>query len=102
MKRIVAFSVLLVIFFGCVTDNTELINVRKERDELAVQVNADAALIQVLRDSVTMLSFPADQHLTKINKLVSSKELYGGYARDFSSYGSFPRIERGSIYACVY
>ncbi len=74
MKRILAFSVLLIILLGCGADQTELNSLRKERDELAAKVNADAALIQALRDSVTMLSFSADQRLTKINSLVSSSE----------------------------
>lgn len=74
MKRVLAFSVLLIILLGCGADQTELNSLRKERDELAAKVNADAALIQALRDSVTMLSFPADQRLTKINSLVSSSE----------------------------
>lgn len=72
MKRFFAYSVLLVILFGCGVDQTELNNLRKERDELAAQVNADAAAIRALRDSVTMLSYPADQRLNKINSLVSS------------------------------
>lgn len=74
MKRVLAFSVLLIILLGCRADQTELNSLRKERDELAAKVNADAAVIQALRDSVTMLSFPADQRLTKINSLVSSGE----------------------------
>lgn len=74
MKRVLAFSVLLIILLGCGADQTELNSLRKERDELAAKVNADAAVIQALRDSVTMLSFPADQRLTKINSLVSSGE----------------------------
>lgn len=72
MKRIFALSAFLVILFGCGVDQTELNNLRKERDELAAQVNADAVVIQALRDSVTMLAFPADQRLSKINSLVSS------------------------------
>lgn len=74
MKRVLAFSVLLIILLGCGADQTELNSLRKERDELAAKVNADAAVIQALRDSVTMLSFPVDQRLTKINSLVSSGE----------------------------
>lgn len=74
MKRIFAYSTLLVFLFGCGADQTELNNLRKERDELAAKVNADAAVIRALRDSVTMLAFPADQRLTKINSLVTSGE----------------------------
>lgn len=72
MKRVLTYSLLLIVLFGCGTDQTELNNLRKERDELAAQVKANATVIQTLRDSVTMLAFPADQRLTKINSLVSS------------------------------
>ena len=72
MKRIISYSVLLVILCACGADQAELNQLKKERDELAAQVNADAAVIQALRDSVTMLSYPADQRLNKINSLVSS------------------------------
>lgn len=74
MKRIIAYSFLLVVLFGCGANQTELNNLLKERDELIARVNADAAVIQALRDSVTVLSYPADQRLTKINSLVSSGE----------------------------
>ena len=83
MKRFLAYSFLLVVLFGCGADQTELNNLRKERDELTARVNADAAVIQALRDSVTMLSFPADQRLTKINSLVSSGE-YTAAKREIS------------------
>ena len=72
MKRIIALFFFLVVLFGCGANQSELNNLRKERDELSAQVNANVALIQALRDSVRMLSFPADQRLTKINGLVSS------------------------------
>lgn len=72
MKRVLTYSLLLIVLFGCGADQTELNNLRKERDELAAQVKANATVIQALRDSVTMLAFPADQRLTKINSLVSS------------------------------
>lgn len=71
MKRVLTYSLLLIVLFGCGADQTELNNLRKERDELAAQVKANATVIQALRDSVTMLAFPADQRLTKINSLVS-------------------------------
>lgn len=72
MKRVLTYSLLLIVLFGCGADQTELNNLRKERDELAAQVKANATVIQALRDSVTMPAFPADQRLTKINSLVSS------------------------------
>lgn len=74
MKRIIAYFFLLVVLFGCGANQTELNNLRKECDELTARVNADAAVILALRDSVTMLSYPADQRLTKINSLTSSGE----------------------------
>lgn len=57
---------------GCENNQAELAQLQKEKEQLTSQVNADAAIIKTLRDSITMLSFPADQRLLKINSLVSS------------------------------
>lgn len=72
MKRLFLLSFFIPIIFGCGVDQSEFNKVKKERDELAAQVSANNATIQALRDSVTMLAFPADQRLNKINSLVSS------------------------------
>ena len=72
MKRVLLMTSLILFFFGCGVDQTEFNRVIKERDDLATKVNEDAAVIQVLRDSIIMLSFPADQRLAKINDLVST------------------------------
>lgn len=84
MKKIFAYSVLLVFLFGCSADQIELYNLKKERDELAAKINDDIAVIQALRDSVKMLSFPADQRLTKINSMVSSGD-YSSARQEISS-----------------
>ena len=63
MKRVLLMTSLILFFFGCGVDQTEFNRVIKERDDLATKVNEDAAVIQVLRDSIIMLSFPADQRL---------------------------------------
>ena len=64
--------ILLPVIYSCGVDQSELNRIKKERDTLAAQVEADQAVIQVLRDSLTMLAFPADQRLTKINSLVTA------------------------------
>ena len=74
MRRFYLLTCLIPIIFGCGVDQAEYDKVKKERDDLATKVNEDAAIIQVLRDSITMLSFPADQRLAKINDLVSSED----------------------------
>lgn len=84
MKRLLLLSLIAPIFFGCGVDQSEFNKLKKERDELAAQVNADAAVIQALRDSVTMLAFPADQRLSKINSLVSSGD-YTAAKQELSS-----------------
>ena len=61
-----------VLFVSCGANQNELTQLRKERDELAQQISANETVIQALRDSITMLSFPSDQRLTKINNLVSA------------------------------
>lgn len=76
MKRLffkALLGVLIVpLLFSCGVDQSEFNKLKKERDDLAAQVSANKATIQALRDSVTMLAFPADQRLNKINTLVSS------------------------------
>ena len=76
MKRLFFKTLLgvliLPIQFSCGVDQSEFDKLKKERDDLATQVNANKVTIQALRDSVTMLAFPADQRLNKINTLVSS------------------------------
>lgn len=72
MKRTIAFSIALIVVFGCASNEEELKQLRNDKEQLTAQVNEYSAVIQALRDSVTMLSFPADQRLTKINSLVSS------------------------------
>lgn len=70
-RSILAFSI-IPLFFACGVDQTEFKKLKIERDDLAAKVNECNAVIQALRDSVTMLAFPADQRLSKINSLVSS------------------------------
>ena len=76
MKRLFFKTLLgvliLPIQFSCGVNQSEFNKLKKERDDLAAQVSANKATIQALRDSVTMLAFPADQRLNKINALVSS------------------------------
>lgn len=70
-KSILVFSI-IPLPFACGVDQTEFNKLKIERDSLAAKVNECNAVIQALRDSVTMLAFPADQRLSKINSLVSS------------------------------
>lgn len=70
-KSILVFSI-IPLLFACGVDQTEFNKLKIERDSLAAKVNECNAVIQALRDSVTMLAFPADQRLSKINSLVSS------------------------------
>lgn len=70
-KSILVFSI-IPLFFACGVDQSEFNKIKKERDDLATKVNECNSVIQALRDSVTMLAFPADQRLNKINALVSS------------------------------
>lgn len=72
MKRIFVCSFIMFALCGCENNQAELAQLQKEKEQLTSQVNADAAIIKTLRDSITMLSFPADQRLLKINSLVSS------------------------------
>lgn len=70
-KSILVFSI-IPLLFACGVDQSEFNKIKKERDDLAAKVNECNEVIQALHDSVTMLAFPADQRLNKINALVSS------------------------------
>ncbi len=72
MKRLFLLPFLVLIAFGCGVDQSEYDKIKKERDDLATEVNNSIAVIEVLRDSIKMLSFPADQRLNRINNLVSA------------------------------
>lgn len=74
--RVFVYSLLMLVLFGCDSENKSLSKLRKERNELVAQVKADSVVIKTLRDSIAMLSFPANQRLTKINGLLS----VGNYA----------------------
>lgn len=71
MKTIIAYLLLLGVLLSC-ANQTELNQLRNERDDLARQLNINEKVIQSLRDSISMLSFPADQRIAKINNLISS------------------------------
>ena len=72
MRKLFLIILLLPLIHACGVDQSEYDRIKKERDELASTMNANTTLIQVLRDSIVMLSFPADQRLNKINNLVSA------------------------------
>lgn len=74
IRILVTYSLVVAALFfaNCGANQGELNQLRKERDILAAQVDDNAAIIKALRDSITMLSFPADQRLAKINSLVTA------------------------------
>lgn len=99
MKRIIVFLFILFALCGCENNQAELAQLRKEKEQLTAQVSADAAIIQTLRDSITMLSFPADQRLLKINSLVSSGDYSAAKKRDITFADFVPRIKRSEIFS---
>lgn len=60
---------LSIVLFGCT--NSDYGKIKTERDVLAKRVVQDSILISTLRDSIELLSFPANQRLEKINNLIS-------------------------------
>lgn len=74
MRKLFFIIALIPFLHACGVDQSEYDKLKKERDELATEINNNIAIIGVLRDSVKMLSFPADQRLNKINNLVSAGE----------------------------
>lgn len=68
MKKILLISTLLVFLEGCGVDKSEY-------DKVTNRLVESENTIRILRDSIKMLSFPADQRLVKIKSLVSSGNL---------------------------
>ncbi len=74
MKKCLLILFVLGFAIGCGPDQVELQQLRKERDELNARLEATREVIKSLRDSVAMLSIPANQRLAKINSLVAESD----------------------------
>lgn len=72
MRKLFYLIALVPFIYACGVDQSEYDKITKERDELAAEIDNNIAVIEVLRDSIKMLSFPADQRLNMINSLVSA------------------------------
>lgn len=72
MRKLYFIFAMIPFFHACGVDQSEYDKLKKERDELAAEINNNIAVIDVLRDSIKMLSYPADQRLNKINNLVAA------------------------------
>lgn len=70
-KKIIPIAILCSIFIGCGVDKSEYDKVKKERDEFDASVKQKDIAIQRLRDTISMLSYPASQRIVKINSLVN-------------------------------
>ena len=74
MKQYSNIALILIsscILLGCGVDQSEYDKVKKERDKFEITIKQQDTIIQHLRDTVSMLSYPASQRLIKINGLVS-------------------------------
>jgi hypothetical protein len=74
MREICTLSLLTIALFltACSHHSTELKKVVAQRDSLAIIVSSKQQLIQRMRDSINMLSFPSDQRLLKIKELINN------------------------------
>lgn len=68
---IAAITFLCCILWGCGVDQSEYDKVKKERDELELTIKQKDIIIRQLHDTISMLSYPANQRIIKINNLVS-------------------------------
>lgn len=68
MRKLIILSLLVCIVAGCVGQSPSLKN---EIERLENKVQQDSILIASLRDTVAALSFPANQRLSKINRLIN-------------------------------
>ena len=70
-SNIALIVILCCSFIGCGVDQSEYNKVRKERDEFESKAKQKDIIIQHLRDTISMLSYPPGQRIIKINSLVS-------------------------------
>ena len=71
MKRLLPI-ILLCAITSCGVDLSEYNKLKKDCEQLNNQLAEKDAVIGVLRDSIALLKFPADQRLNKINSLIGS------------------------------
>ena len=69
--NIAAIVISCSFLIGCGINQSEYDKIKKERDEFESLVKQKDNLIQQLRDTISMLSYPASQRIIKINSLVS-------------------------------
>ena len=93
MKQYTNIALILIsscILLGCGVDQSEYDKVKKERDKFELTIKQQDTIIQHLRDTVSMLSYPASQRFIKINGLVSE----GKYEKHKMSCNNFLRFFR--------
>lgn len=75
MKKLYLLTSIALLFASC--DNNaikqEIVQLKNQVDSLVQVNNSQASLIASMRDSITVLSYPADQRLSTINKLISDE-----------------------------
>lgn len=71
-KTILLVTISCLIITGCGVDQSEFDKVKKDRDEFEASLKQMEITIQQLHDTISMLSYPANQRITKINNLVSA------------------------------
>lgn len=74
MRVIILLSLTVTLIVSCNVKQSEDDNIKRELEIIKKQVLNDSIYISQLRDTISMLSFPADQRLNIINKLVSDGE----------------------------
>lgn len=74
IRVIALLSVFTAIISGCGVKQEEFDKVKRELEIVKKQVIQDSIYISHLRDTITMLSFPADQRLALIKKQVAEGE----------------------------
>ncbi len=68
---ILTFSICLLLG-SCGVKHADFESMRKERDELRAKTTSDSILICRMRDTISMLAVPANQRMTKVNKLIDN------------------------------
>lgn len=71
MRTIIPVMITVAVFSSCNVKQSECNRIKSELETIKKHVVQDSICISNLRDTISMLSQPADQRLASINKLVS-------------------------------
>lgn len=101
MKRLLNFIHLLPLLIASCTGGGNSVDLKLQVDSLATVIANKDAQIKVMRDSIYMLQFPADQRLAKIKELISDEKYSEAKSAIANLKSVFPQSQEASQCAAL-